>query len=867
MMFLKVILFTGLMTVPLQAMDTEALTSLKAMEKVFARSEKDHTESMAAIMKDMTLNKAWEVVEKGKFTDLMRLHRGLGGKKKSLRNGGSDDRLLLQLKTSSHKANGVESARAMLNDVIYESMEKYDNAISECTAFYAKQCSEMKDCRSQIDSSNYMCAKARELVSESQSRIHQGEEDIPATKGKLKDHEHTSKEHIRTMNAQLATLKGDIEILDKILDMTSCASNVTKKPNSSTFIQKGALALLRCEDACTKESFIAFNHEEVQAKLDKLQSSASRKLLEDSFRAELGASSTSKSERSASLHTDEPEPRTELANPCTDENAGAPPAMRKKRANKCTLEPPFPCEKLYSRFFEIQAGLDDERQGLQKSLEDYQKYADDVKETLIQTMKDDETRKDEAATNLDKAMSDVAECSSVRRTTEERHQELDTQLKKEMEKCNQNYMDLENEMCALKKIRRELYEIKSGGQKTNFSANFQDCAVGPWREQSSCSKECDGGTQTFEREVEDGTNGGAKCLPLTLKRSCNLGACPVDCELSEWGGWSKCTAECGGGTQSRQKLVNVAPKHGGMECGDMLHSRACNDHSCSRDCVLSQWTKWSSCSKDCGGGTNRRERFVLQPAEGNGKCDGKWSKERLQYKECHTHTCPKLTCKAPLDVVLVLDGSGSMGTEGWNAQMNASQQLVDAFNVPDTQVKMSTILFSGPFNRWKVWGCLYGHISYYAKYYGKPDMERDCKVKRVVSLEDKVKSSNMTAVKESLSNLQYPGGNTITSLALSVARSEVNMGRPDAQSVVIVMTDGKPLFWWRTWWQSWQLRRVARVVWVPVVKYAPLRLFKWLATRRWQENVVKADNFEDLASPHIANDIIADICPHHLEKR
>jgi len=156
-MFLKVILFTGLMTVPLQAMDTEALTSLKAMEKVFARSEKDHTESMAAIMKDMTLNKAWEVVEKGKFTDLMRLHRGLGGKKKSLRNGGSDDRLLLQLKTSSHKANGVESARAMLNDVIYESMEKYDNAISECTAFYAKQCSEMKDCRSQIDSSNYMC--------------------------------------------------------------------------------------------------------------------------------------------------------------------------------------------------------------------------------------------------------------------------------------------------------------------------------------------------------------------------------------------------------------------------------------------------------------------------------------------------------------------------------------------------------------------------------------------------------------------------------------------------------------------------------------------------------------------------------------
>merc|ERR1719428_2800402 len=112
----------------------------------------------------------------------------------------------------------------------------------------------------------------------------------------------------------------------------------------------------------------------------------------------------------------------------------------------------------------------------------------------------------------------VAQSSGMRRYTETQQDKLASALKERMEKCNQNYLDLENEMCALKKIRRELYEMQGSGHTTNFSANFQDCSVGPWREQAPCSKECDGGTLTLEREVQQGTNGGAKCLPLKLER-------------------------------------------------------------------------------------------------------------------------------------------------------------------------------------------------------------------------------------------------------------------------------------------------------------------------------------------------------------
>ena len=60
---------------------TEA-TTLKVMEKVFARSEKVHTMSMAAITRSMTESKAWHVLEKNNLTTpaLIQMTSNLHGK-------------------------------------------------------------------------------------------------------------------------------------------------------------------------------------------------------------------------------------------------------------------------------------------------------------------------------------------------------------------------------------------------------------------------------------------------------------------------------------------------------------------------------------------------------------------------------------------------------------------------------------------------------------------------------------------------------------------------------------------------------------------------------------------------------------------
>merc|ERR1719160_1650938 len=177
------------------------------------------------------------------------------------------------------------------------------------------------------------------------------------------------------------------------------------------------------------------------------------------------------------------------------------------------------------------------------------------------------------------------------------------------------------------------------------------------------------GEQRLIREVMTQPEGGAKCLPLEAVRSCGQVPCPVDCQLEAWSGWSKCSAACGGGVQNRMREVKVAMANGGKPCGATSQTRPCDGQACEADCELGDWTGWSACSKDCDGGTRKRQKYITSPAEGSGTCADQWAPTRLQYKTCNMFACyvpagslsGAMPCTAPLDVVLLIDGSGSLG--------------------------------------------------------------------------------------------------------------------------------------------------------------------------------------------------------------
>jgi len=123
-------------------------------------------------------------------------------------------------------------------------------------------------------------------------------------------------------------------------------------------------------------------------------------------------------------------------------------------------------------------------------------------------------------------------------------------------------------------------------------------------------------------------------------------------------------------------------------------------------------------------------------------------------------------------------------------------------------------------------------------------------------------TNDTAAVRKAAKKLQWPGRTTLTSLALAEANSELIQGRDGVKSVVVVITDGKPMSPLRTGVAAAQLKKGARLVWIPVgqgVKSSIKDMKHW-ASVPWQDNVLEIDTFGALATPRTINKMVSQFC-------
>lgn len=179
-----------------------------------------------------------------------------------------------------------------------------------------------------------------------------------------------------------------------------------------------------------------------------------------------------------------------------------------------------------------------------------------------------------------------------------------------------------------------------------------DCQLSDWTPWMPCSMTCRGGTTARHRQVNHWPlNGGDPCpnpLALTQINPCNEGTyCSQSerCILTEWSQWSMCTHTCGPSQKYRNRAFQQYRQGNGTGCtNDTVQTMPClGNPTCGVvDCQWGDWTKWSTCTKKCGGGSMTRTRDIKEePRNGGKECDTGYMEEQ---KACNTDVCPDGPC-------------------------------------------------------------------------------------------------------------------------------------------------------------------------------------------------------------------------------
>lgn len=733
-------------------------------------------------------------------------------------------------------------ARDMLNDMLGNVSRNYDQQTSECSMFFEKQCLLLETCRQDISSANSEAAEWRSKVLAAQNEINICEIRIPRLKEEIESSALECHQRLGRLRRDLNAVLSDLGVMAEVLALAECQA-------SGVFMQVDKVHLLKCKRHCAEAPYFSFAQRKLRRKLDRLQAPHTRRLVQQSLR-ELDEQ-TPRDQGTPEA----PQPRVsrvlpllQRALPASSCRGGGHRASR--RSDRCIIGSDPQCQHLQNKFLSIEAGIADRRSELLQEIHELEASSERTKKTLEAEIETFEIKLNSENTKLAEATAGENTAAEEGKMKAQEHEELEVQMHQTRSSCSQKMRAFESEMCALKKIRGELFRMR--GDAYPF---FQDCQVTDWQPED-CSSSCGGGVQQLRRGVVvPASGGGVACPPLTMERSCNEHTCPVDCELSAWSGFSACSAECGGGVRERTRMVKVHAKYEGEPCGAITEVMPCGMQACDRDCVLGDWSGWSSCSKECNTGNEARHRHVLEPATGRGKCHAADSRERLQRKPCNVQPCPKhptqaLRCMSKVDLVLLLDGSGSLDTEGWEMTKEFAEKFVESFDGEDMEAQVAVILFSGPKSLGDFNACTGSSPA-------SPDMEKQCGMKLVQHL-----SSNMAATKDAIALLQWPMSTALTSVALEMAKAELNLGRRDAEHVVLVITDGRPLSPFATAVAARELKKHARLMFGAVrLGQSNLQQIQEWATQPAEENVLSIPTFEFLKSISTIDAMIANICP------
>jgi hypothetical protein len=767
-------------------------------------------------------------------------------------------------------AINADQAKVVLNKMAMDTMNSLDMQRAACISQHAKQEQLTDETGQDVSSYNAQGTNARAQVMATQTAIKRLTEMLPKLNQELALHQGKCKESIASFNNQISLIQDDTTTLTQVSTASGCES----------FLQIGLVNCVHGRGA-NQKSRITFSHPELRHKVSKIKSQFARKSLQTALeQALLQTESHRHHRRGGRGQMHKRHRQGKRIRYVRRKRSHVPPASHSARrvqsgafvvsnsstgkvrvnstewpttkVQQCTVSPSLDCNTVKDKLILMQANVFDEvdwrRQQLASTEEDCRIATKNLQDQIRATS----MRLQEQQEMLAGATTVMIDAAEQGRLKSKQLDHLDEERKKMESFCQDSVSRAALQLCKIKSIRQELYKMQ------NQRPFIQDCEVSAWTPQS-CSKPCGGGVQSLVRQVIVPDDQGATCPPLTMQQNCNEQSCPIDCGIGEWSGWTSCSAQCGGGIKQRIRHVKTHPQHGGKLCGPESQSMECGTAACDEDCQLGLWSKWSSCSKACGGGFQQQTRAVVASAVGLGSCPAADSETRLRYKRCNVQKCAPasgtlLKCNSTVDVIFLLDSSGSAGSPGFDYIKGAAKSLITQMD-PTAQggngAQVAALMYSGP-----------ASMDDYNKCTGKVpaggtvDMATDCNMVWVSHY-----TTGNTALATDVGNLIWRTGSTMASAALASAEAELVYGRQNTPAVVVVIGDQLPMMPRKTAQVAASLRKKAKLIFAVATGETDLKKFASWASKPVSDNVVYMHSLAELQEPQTLNRIIADVCP------